>query len=51
MKVYRQATLILLTDKGEVGRLVAETSPTGIAGLFDKAPDRPADAGSCSPTS
>jgi thioredoxin 1 len=48
MGVAERATLILLHKDGELGRLAWETSKSGIAGLLDKAPARPAGAPACS---
>lgn len=45
--VFRQSILVMLTDKGEVGRLVAQTSEGAIKRLLDTAPDRKAGAPSC----
>ena len=36
LKVYRQSTLVMMTGKGEVGRLLARTGKATIKGLLDK---------------
>ena len=47
LDVSRQSTLVMITDKGEVGRLVAQTSKVAIKGLLDSAPKRTDGAPSC----
>ena len=44
--IPRQSTLVMMTDKGEVGRIVAQTGTSEIQGLLDKAPPR-SGGGSC----
>ena len=46
LNVYRQSTLVMMTNKGELGRLVAQTSESSIRGLLDKAPPR-SGGGAC----
>jgi hypothetical protein len=50
LRIPRQATLVVLTGEGEIGRLVAETRKAAIKGLLDKAlaTARAGDATSCS---
>jgi hypothetical protein len=47
LKIYRQSTLVMLGQKGELGRIVAQTSQGVIQGLLDKAPARPKGSGNC----
>ena len=44
--IPRQSTLVMLTDKGEVGRIVAQTGASVIQALLDTAPAR-TGGGSC----
>lgn len=47
LNIYRQSTLVMLGKKGEVGRIVAQTSEGVIQGLLDKAPARSKGAANC----
>jgi hypothetical protein len=48
LRVSRQSTLVMLNQKGEVGRIVAQTSQGIIKQLLDTAPKRAKGAASCS---
>ncbi len=47
LKVVRRSTLVMLSPKGELARVVAQTSESALKGLLDKAPERPAGAKAC----
>ena len=48
LKVWRQSTLVMLTVKGEAGRILALTGEAEIGALLDKAPQRADASSSCS---
>ncbi len=47
LRVVRRSTLVMLSPKGELARVVAQTSESALKSLLDNAPERPAGAKAC----
>jgi len=48
MRVNFQSTLVMMSESGEIDRVVGQTSTGAIQGLLDKAPARAKNAEACS---
>ena len=48
LRVNYQSTLVMMSEAGEIDRVVGQTSTEAIKGLLDKAPARAKDAEACS---